>query len=174
MSRVGDLSQHLFELLRLYCLYLDFSTPKIVLSTELSLKYLIFFLIHQIFPLKRILASPYSSVSRVIQFARVTLPSSSFSGVFCLPFPHSNQNSFEFSGFILIKTGLSSFPCPQELSSSVRGSQILETAIPLLVSASTLVDALALAVTSHTPPQILIWVTVSPFIPLNQQNGDSL
>lgn len=101
---------------------------------------------------------------------------------FNLPVWFSPQAPFQgflaYPSPILIKNGFSSldsrsFPCPQ--GPCVLSEGLLD---PLNCHPHSKrvhpVEALAVAVTSHTPPRILIWATQSPFIPLNQADEHSL
>lgn len=106
-----------------------------------------------------------SCVSQVIQFAGVTLSSSSFSEFLAYSSPilikqqqQQQQTLSEFSGIPFFP--LSQGPC-------VLGEGLLD---PLNCHHLTRKhvrpgEAVPLAVTSHTPPRILIWATLLPFVP---------
>lgn len=105
-----------------------------------------------------------SCVSQVIQFACVTLSSSSFSEFLAYSSPilikqqQQQKTLSEFSGIPFFP--LSQGPC-------VLGEGLLD---PLNCHHLTRKhvrpgEAVPLAVTSHTPPRILIWATLLPFVP---------
>ena len=111
-----------------------------------------------------------SCVSQVIQFACVPLSSSSFSGFLAYSSPilikiknKKKKTRSEFSGIQFFP--LSQGPC-------VLGEGLLD---PLNCHHLTRKqvrpgEAVPLAVTSHTPPRILIWATLLPFVPRSEDS----
>lgn len=105
----------------------------------------------------------------MIQFALRDSPLKFLSRGFLPIFPPSNKKQFEFSGFLF-------FPLPTKALHPLGESHACSEGLlgPLNCHLPTHkrvypVKTLELAVTSHTPPQILIWATLSHFIPLNQE-----
>ena len=109
-----------------------------------------------------------SSVAQVIQFACMTLSSSFFSGLLAYSSPilikkkkKKTRSEFSRTPFFPLSQG----PC------------VLAEGLPLNCHHLTRKhvrpgEAVPLAVTSHTPPRILIWATLLPLVPLSEDSLD--